>query len=79
MKRIFEVCQSWVLHLDRLHPCLLTLPPGRRRLQFILESPTKVKQRQVDRLNKSPPEFNDQPLAAGTNFPLCGNITTATK
>ena len=28
MKRIFEVCQSWVLHLDRLHPCLLTLPPS---------------------------------------------------
>ena len=75
MKRIFEVCQKLGVTPGSA-PSLFAYTAS---LQFILESPTKVKQRQVDRLNKSPPEFNDQPLAAGTNFPLCGNITTATK
>ena len=54
--------------------CLYSLAPGSLPSLYYVESRTKVKQRQVDRLNKTPLEFNDQGLA---NFPLCGNIATA--
>ena len=54
--------------------CLYSLAPGSLPSLYYVESRMKVKQRQVDRLNKTPLEFNDQGLG---NFPLCGNIATA--